>query len=457
MRAFFYGPALGGVIAVSLAVACGDEPSGTVFRSNTGGVAGDSGTMLASGGTVISETGGSPGTTGGAGGVPVGGSGGGGSGAGGRSKDAAAEASPETGVGGGRDAAPPVGCQASVDCPAGAPVCHVATGLCTACNSSAQCPPTEECVGGGCTPLKTCTNSIACAGNTDGRTICDQQNGVCVECNADADCSLVKTCSNHRCLTRCTTDNQCTSAGLLCNPSLGVCTECVQTSDCPAASYCDSGSCVPDTCVAGARTCSGNAVYECNTTGSAVSLIESCGRQTCTVGDAGAMCPSPPPGTGGAPGTGGGSSTDAGLPAHCSNGVRDADETDVNCGGADCARCVAGDSCARATDCATLSCGPSCILPICQLARVCLQPTCTDGVKNGDETGPDCGGPTCGKCPGGEPCKVNTDCTSNACTGGTCDAPKCVASACPTCSFAVKCCTAQDTCGCIPVRGGTCN
>jgi hypothetical protein len=464
MRVSFFRLVTGAAVVASLSVAaCGDDEGANAgFGRNTGGAAGgfagDSGTQLGTGGTANPSTGGVAGAAVGTGGRPAGGSAGSTS-TGGRTADAATDASPESGgsTDAARDGASPTGCQASVDCPAGAPVCHVSNGLCRECNSNTQCPPTAECVNGACVPFKTCTNSVGCVGNAGGRTICDQQNGVCVECNVDADClTQGKVCSSHRCLTGCTTDNQCTSAGLLCNPSSGACTECVQTADCAASEYCDKGTCVPDTCVAGARTCSGNAVYACNTTGSAVSLVEKCGRRSSAAADAGAVC-GPAPGDGGSPtGDSGSPPADAGLPSHCASGTRDSDESDVDCGGADCARCAEGDACRAGTDCATLSCGAPCFLPLCQLTRVCLQPTCTDAVKNGQETGPDCGGPTCGKCPGGEACKVNADCASNVCTGGTCEAPNCVVSQCPACTLQVKCCTAQDTCGCAPARGGTC-
>lgn len=57
--------------------------------------------------------------------------------------------------------------------------------------------------------------------------------------------------------------------------------------------------------------------------------------------------------------------------AHCNNGIQDADETGIDCGGADCAAC----------------------------------PSCTDGILNGSETGIDCGGPDCPACPA-EDCAV---------------------------------------------------
>lgn len=42
-------------------------------------------------------------------------------------------------------------------------------------------------------------------------------------------------------------------------------------------------------------------------------------------------------------------------------------------------------------------------------------PSCIDGIKNGQETDVDCGGPTCPKCAAGEQCQTNADCVSNKC------------------------------------------
>ncbi|MDB4933792.1 MAG: hypothetical protein JWP87_764, partial [Labilithrix sp.] len=48
----------------------------------------------------------------------------------------------------------------------------------------------------------------------------------------------------------------------------------------------------------------------------------------------------------------------------------------------------------------------------------------TDGIKNGDETDVDCGGKACGACTVGKVCNVPTDCRSNACTNNACACPK---------------------------------
>lgn len=67
--------------------------------------------------------------------------------------------------------------------------------------------------------------------------------------------------------------------------------------------------------------------------------------------------------------------------------------------------CVVGNQC----------CSLSCMAGLCQL------PTCSDGIKNGGETGVDCGGGTCPACPLGQGCASNTDCQATTiCSGGTC-------------------------------------
>ncbi len=108
-----------------------------------------------------------------------------------------------------------------------------------------------------------------------------------------------------------------------------------------------------------------------------------------------------------------GGGTDAGSSASCDNGVRDGDETSLDCGGS-CPACADGDNCSVPGDCES---------GVCQRGR-CLVPTCTDGVRNGRETGRDCGG-DCGLCPGGEPCSSNDQCLSGRCRGGVCTMSDC--------------------------------
>jgi cysteine-rich repeat protein len=90
----------------------------------------------------------------------------------------------------------------------------------------------------------------------------------------------------------------------------------------------------------------------------------------------------------------------------CSAGVCDGDGACVEC--VDSGDCTAPEVCD--TD-----------------AHACIQPNCTDGDQNGDETDVDCGG-TCApgsRCADGLHCADGDDCESGVCTGTVCQAPSC--------------------------------
>ncbi len=104
-------------------------------------------------------------------------------------------------------------------------------------------------------------------------------------------------------------------------------------------------------------------------------------------------------------------------PFSCSDGVQDGVETGPDCGGGSCAACPTGAGCVVAADCATGRCaGGRCAPP----------PACDDGARDGDESDVDCGG-GCGGCPIGAACRGGADCASATCAGGRC-------AAAPTCS-----------------------
>ena len=150
--------------------------------------------------------------------------------------------------------------------------------------------------------------------------------------------------------------------------------------------------------------------------------------------------------------------SDGGCTAnHCSDGVQDADETDVDCGGS-CAllgkRCKYSPSqqkCHTGGDCESGVCGAQLSVGTGGANGVdggsgnggagggsgidaggsgvllCQPPSCSDGVKNGDETDVDCGGscgPTCRHSEPQQKCLVPGDCISGTCSesapgGGT--------------------------------------
>jgi len=143
---------------------------------------------------------------------------------------------------------------------------------------------------------------------------------------------------------------------------------------------------------------------------------------------------------------GGGPTT---LPEHCKNGQKDGDESAADCGGS-CYPCPSGSDCGKAADCASQVC----------TASKCQEATCSDGVRNGSETGTDCGGPNCAACPPAQPCNGPTDCTTGICKASICvDATcadgqqngketdvDCGGGTCPACDGANKGCLIGGDC-----------
>jgi hypothetical protein len=83
-----------------------------------------------------------------------------------------------------------------------------------------------------------------------------------------------------------------------------------------------------------------------------------------------------------------------------------------------CAPYVCGATACR-TDCSMNNqCSSGNYCDTSQNQCVTLPATCTDGMKDGNETGTDCGGNICpARCPSGQGCNNNSDCTSNHCLG----------------------------------------
>jgi hypothetical protein len=104
------------------------------------------------------------------------------------------------------------------------------------------------------------------------------------------------------------------------------------------------------------------------------------------------------------------------VPEHCVNDAQDAGlgETGFNCGGP-CRPCQAGDRCRVASDCMSGVC----------TNESCMIPNCSDGVKNGLESGVDCGKLFCPRCEPGGGCQTGADCKSGVCWAGACEAPTC--------------------------------
>ena len=95
------------------------------------------------------------------------------------------------------------------------------------------------------------------------------------------------------------------------------------------------------------------------------------------------------------------------VQATCSNGVKDPDELDVDCGdlALACARCGTGQKCSVGLSCASGRCGPGNSTGVWRTE--CQAPACPDGVRNGAEVDVDCGDAalTCPRCAAGKACR----------------------------------------------------
>jgi len=97
------------------------------------------------------------------------------------------------------------------------------------------------------------------------------------------------------------------------------------------------------------------------------------------------------------------------APASCEDGIGNRDETDVDCGGPNCPACDVSESCEQDRDCSTGNCKDG-----------TCKPACDDGQQNQKETDTDCGGPNCGACAAGKTCEADTDCASGWCDQVVC-------------------------------------
>jgi hypothetical protein len=137
--------------------------------------------------------------------------------------------------------------------------------------------------------------------------------------------------------------------------------------------------------------------------------------------------------------------------ASSGDGTRNGTETDIDCGGAGAAACAAGRRCTAASDCRSASC----------VGKICQPPTHNDGALNLDETDVDCGGADpIARCAVGKGCTARTDCAAKSCDLATkkCRQPAingfqdgdetdvdCGGPAAPPCAVA-KTCAAGDDC-----------
>jgi hypothetical protein len=175
----------------------------------------------------------------------------------------------------------------------------------------------------------------------------------------------------------------------------------------------------------------------------------------------------------------------------CHDGIKDGNETDIDCGGPECGACQ-GQKCDPVRGCGGTNLNAVCVGVVCcdqacsQMCMACSMsdtgmpdgtcapvllgtdpksqcvteggcgatPTkcrCEDGVQNGDETDVDCGGATCPACGPKKKCAQPSDCANATCADGYC----CVdgtgaASACNAPCYSCGLMGAEGTCAAVP-------
>lgn len=294
------------------------------------------------------------------------------------------------------------------------------------CATDSDCGDDNECTVDKCVDT-VCENSpkakeTACGAGS--ASVCDGD-GKCVECVTSADCA-----ANHPMKPICDTrDQTCVS-----------CTDGVKNGketdvDCGGP---DCGACLAKPCdpSKGAAACGNNTFCSpldnicCST--ACIGKCEACVEAK--TGQPNGTCAPIPLGTdpdkeceglgscGATPGK-----------CRCEDGVKNADESDVDCGGATCARCGGGKTCGGDGDCAVDF--PACV------DGACCNSICAQGCRQCNTVGlcvdvaPGTPDPTCTATqacgPNGAGCigKAGTTCSSGfLCLSGVCTASKCAKS-----------------------------
>ncbi len=279
------------------------------------------------------------------------------------------------------------------------------------------------------------TTSTTAAGGATTTSTPGTGGAACVSCFATPDCPAAPACVKTVCEDQCCktldlpAESGCSGDGGNFCDGHGKCVACVSTADCPitgtacATATCTGNACVTTSAVPG-TACSENGGKACDGKGhcAACAAASDCPATgtTCATAVCGAanLCDTTRAAKGTSCSDHGGTSCDGNghcAPASCVDDTRDGDETDVDCGGSCPSPCAGGKGCSTGADCLDKLCGTG-------TPRVCLAPTCTDGVQNGAETDVDCGGP-CPRCADTRHCGVNADCSAGHCFGfgpGTC-------------------------------------
>ena len=252
------------------------------------------------------------------------------------------------------------------------------------------------------------------------------------ECNTKADCktaSCDRICLAAGCTDKAKNGNE---TDLDCGgPNCSSCSagqQCLVNSDCESA-VCDKGSC-------SAASCTDNTVNQDETD------ID-CGGTSCTTScDIDKKCLTSKDCESGYCSL----SSMTCTTAACVDTIKNGSETDVDCGGS-CPSCDTGKSCLIGDDCASKSCVDN------AGSKQCAAPSCSDGIQNGTETDVDCGPGCSNQCGTGKKCTGASDCASGICAADSFGQLLCQAA---SCSDMIKNQDESDT-DCGGVCGSNCS
>lgn len=274
-------------------------------------------------------------------------------------------------------------------------------GHCRECVESSDCASGGVCMDGACV-AGSCSN-----GARDGSETDIDCGGNCPACATGKSCKLASDCATKVCDA---STHECDVAS--CNDGVldqdetdidcgGRCKSCPNTADCFKNADCASGACdawSPHRCLA--DHCADHRIDFDETDLDCGGSCSPCARtQACKV-DAdcasfdcdhthGERC----------------------IPASCKDGVKDNDETDLDCGGS-CGACAIGKKCTSLPDCVPHACDFQTL--------ICVADPCLDHGQDGLETDVDCGGAnTCARCAPSQKCLADSDCMP----GHACSAP----------------------------------
>jgi len=293
------------------------------------------------------------------------------------------------------------------DCPAGPCESAACEGGECAREPMAQGVPCSDsggqlCDGSGrcvqCLTAAECEGSDSCVGSVCVLELC--ANGAIDGDETDIDCGGA-TCPPCTLAAACQASDDCESG--FCDS--GACAACSGDTDCQSDSYCDpNGECRPR--MSGGVACSSGLECDSDFCVDGVCCDALCDGPCEACDQAGSRGVCRPHAAGADPDAdctaGGDSCNGAGL-CHCSDGMSSVDETGVDCGGPTCDACALGQGCDAPSDCLSDAC----------VNNLCVSPSCGDGFVNGLD---ECDGTGLGN--PGETATCDVDCTFVACGDG---------------------------------------